>query len=49
MIRFDGILFNEHNSRHIMAELVRHDPVHAQLNHEQVAQRVSRYLSLIHI
>ncbi|KAB2641309.1 MAG: hypothetical protein DVB26_05095 [Verrucomicrobia bacterium] len=43
MIRFDGILFNEHNSRRIMTELVRHDSAHAQLNHDQVAQRVSRY------
>ncbi|KAB2640121.1 MAG: hypothetical protein DVB25_04450 [Verrucomicrobia bacterium] len=43
MIRFDGILFNERNSRLIMAELTRHDPAHSQLSHCQVARRVSRF------
>ena len=43
MICFDGILFNEHHSRLIMAELVRHDPAHSQLSHDQVSGRVSRF------
>jgi len=42
MIHFDGISFNERNSRRIMAELVLHDPAHCELTQDQVPGRVSR-------
>ncbi|MEI7912940.1 MAG: hypothetical protein WCK77_25235 [Verrucomicrobiota bacterium] len=43
MIRFDGLWFNEFTSRRIMAELARHNPAHAKLSHDQVANRVTRF------
>ncbi|MFT3992173.1 MAG: ATPase, T2SS/T4P/T4SS family [Luteolibacter sp.] len=44
MIEFDGIAFNELISRQIMAELANHDATYAELAHDQVPNRVTRYV-----
>lgn len=43
MIEFDGISFNELISRRIMGELAGHDPSYADLGHDQIPNRVTRY------
>ncbi|MEI8039354.1 MAG: ATPase, T2SS/T4P/T4SS family [Verrucomicrobiota bacterium] len=43
MIEFDGISFNELISRRIMTELAGHDPSYADLGHDQIPNRVTRY------
>jgi type II secretory ATPase GspE/PulE/Tfp pilus assembly ATPase PilB-like protein len=43
MIDFDGISFNELISRRIMEQLGAHDPAYADLAHDQVPNRVTRY------
>ena len=43
MIEFDGISFNELISRRIMGELAGHDPSYADLAHDQIPNRVTRY------
>ncbi|MES2997105.1 MAG: ATPase, T2SS/T4P/T4SS family [Verrucomicrobiota bacterium] len=43
MIEFDGISFNEMISTRIMSELVGHDPSFAELEQDQVPNRVTRY------
>lgn len=43
MIEFDGISFNELISRRIMNELAGHDPSYADLAHDQVPNRVTRF------
>lgn len=42
MIHFDGISFNERNSRRILTELGLHNPAHSELTQDQVPARVSR-------
>jgi type II secretory ATPase GspE/PulE/Tfp pilus assembly ATPase PilB-like protein len=43
MIEFDGIAFNELISRQIMGELAGHDPSYADLSHDQIPNRVTRF------
>jgi type II secretory ATPase GspE/PulE/Tfp pilus assembly ATPase PilB-like protein len=43
MIEFDGIAFNELISRRIMGELAGHDPSYADLSHDQIPNRVTRF------
>ncbi len=43
MIDFDGISFNELISGRIMTELAHHDPSFAELDQDQVPNRVTRY------
>lgn len=43
MIEFDGISFNELISRRIMDQLAAHDPAYADLGHDQVPNRVTRF------
>ena len=43
MIEFDGISFNEFISRRIMSELGSHDPSYAEITHDQVPNRVTRF------
>ena len=43
MIEFDGISFNELISRRIMGELAGHDPSYADLSHDQIPNRVTRF------
>ena len=43
MIDFDGMSFNDLISRRIMAALANHDPSYAELAHDQVPNRVTRY------
>ena len=43
MIDFDGISFNELISRRIMTELAGHDPGFAELDQDQVPNRVTRF------
>ncbi len=43
MIEFDGMSFNELISRRIMGELAGHDPSYAELDQDQVPNRVTRY------
>jgi type II secretory ATPase GspE/PulE/Tfp pilus assembly ATPase PilB-like protein len=43
MIEFDGISFNELISRRLMSELATHDPSYADLGHDQVPNRVTRF------
>ena len=43
MIEFDGISFNELISRRIMGELAEHDPSYADLSHDQIPNRVTRF------
>jgi len=43
VIEFDGISFNDLISRRIMGELAGHDPSFADLGHDQVPNRVTRF------
>ncbi|MEN9975718.1 MAG: Flp pilus assembly complex ATPase component TadA [Verrucomicrobiota bacterium] len=43
MIEFDGITFNELISRRLMGELANHDPSYADLGHDQIPNRVTRF------
>ena len=43
MIDYDSMSFNELISGQIMRALAMHDPQYAELSHDQVANRVTRY------